>query len=122
MYNELTYEIGRSDCTRYYHAREKYYRQMLKYMSEDHPELKFFEDIGYYKFKVLDNCKKFKLNQEITLQKEDGMTFNFKVVKIFEDTDITIVPILPILGEGARIFTNLEIENENVYLVNKLSN
>lgn len=122
MYKELTYEIGRSDCTRYYHARDKYYRDMLRYMSNEYPELKFFEDIGYYKFKVLGSDKQFKVDQEIMLEKEDGLTFKFKVVRTYDNDEVVIAPILPLLGEGGFILTEVIVENECVYLQNRFSN
>ena len=121
LYQELTDEIGKSDCTRYYHARDKFYMQMLKDMSEDYPELRFFEDIGYYKFRLLSEYKDLKKGQEITLQKADGLAFKFVIESIYEENDITIAPILPLLGEGGFIFTNLIKEEDNIYLQNKLS-
>lgn len=119
IYNQLTEEIGKSDCMRYYHARNKYYQQMLEYMSYDYPELKFFEDIGYYKFKVICNAS-LNLNDYITLEKNDGMTFKFKIIYIYED-EYTIVPILPLLGEGGRMTLRLLMEDNNIYLKNILS-
>ena len=89
-------------------------------MSVDYPELKFFEDIGYYKFKIVTQANDLKIDQEITLQKKNGLTFNFKIVEIYNKTEITIVPTLPLLGKGGRIFTELLIENDNLYLINKL--
>lgn len=121
LYKSLTDEIGKSDCTRYYHARDRYYLQMLKYMSEDYPELKFFDDIGYYEFKVISEEKTFKINQEIILQKENGMTFKFKITNIYEKEDITIVPLLPLIGEGGKIFTCLNEKDDGLYLKNVLS-
>lgn len=122
IYKELTIEIGKSDCTRYYHARDLYYRQMLEKMSNTYPELKFFENIGHKKFRIQEKIDQLKLNQIITLEKENGMTFKFKIVNIYEKNDITIVPILPILNEGGRIYTKLSVENDEKYLTNSLNN
>ena len=120
LYKQLTHEIGLSDCTRYYHARSKFYRQMLEYMSEDYPELNFFEDIGYCKFRVLDAGESICPNDIITLEKKDGLTFKFKVQTINDDEYI-INPILPLFGEGELIFTRISIEDGNVFLTNVLN-
>lgn len=120
LYNQLSYEIYRSDCTRYYHARERYYHQMLEYMSETYPKLKYFDDVGYCEFKVLD-LNELKINQEVILEKEDGLQYKFKIVNISEYKDVTIVPILPIIGEGAKIYTEMETKDGVIYLKNKLS-
>ena len=82
LYKQLTEEIGRSDCTRYYHARQKYYNKMLQDMSIYYPELKFFEDIGYYKFKLLHNSDDIKIGQEITLEKEDYLMLDLMYIKM----------------------------------------
>lgn len=119
-YNQLTEEIVRSDCMRYYHARDRFYNQMLSDMSEEYKELKFFEDIGYYEFKVLDDNVNLSLNSEITLGKSNGLTFKFVISNVYED-EITIKPILPLLGLGGCIFTKLVNKDDGVYLVNKLS-
>lgn len=123
IYKELTHEIGLSDCTRYYHARDLFYRQMIEYMSEDYPELKFFNDIGYCKFKILTKINDINdyLNKEIMLEKESGERFKFVIVNIYEDNDITIAPILPLLGQGGLIFVSLVKENDEFYLENKLN-
>lgn len=121
MYKELTYEIGRSDCTRYYHARDKFYRDMLNDMSEEYPELKFFDDIGYYKFKVVGNVNTFEVDQKITLEKADGLTFDFNVVHLYEEREIIMVPNLPLLGEGGRMFFEIIEEDGNTYFINRFS-
>ena len=122
-YKELTDEIGRSDCTRYYHARDKYYKEMLLKMSETYPELKFFEDIGYKSFKVVEKIDDINayLNKEITLERENGMRFKFVVIRVYDTTDVTIAPILPLLGEGGHIFVRLDRIGGHVVLTNKLS-
>ena len=121
-YNELTDEIGRSDCTRYYHARDKYYRQLLDDLSVDYPELKFFNNIGYYKFKVLKNVTYLFKDQIITLEKKNGLTFNFKVLYTNEQKTVVLVPILPLLGEGGRMMMDIKLENGTLYLINSFSN
>ena len=68
---------------------------------------------------IIDHINEY-LNKEITLKKEDGKTFKFKVVRIHED-NVTIVPLLPELGEGGFIFTSLENKDKKTYLVNQLS-
>ena len=122
-YKELTDEIGRSDCTRYYHARDKYYKEMLSKMSETYLELKFFEDIGHKSFRVVEKIEDINsyLNKEITLENENGMRFKFVVICVYDLTDVTIAPILPLLGEGGRIFARLDKVGEQFILTNKLS-
>lgn len=121
-YNELTDEIGRSDCTRYYHARDKYYRQLLDDLSATYPELKFFNNIGYYKFKVLNNVRYLFKDQIITLKKKDGLTFKFKVLYTNEDKSVVLIPILPLLGEGGRMLMDISHEDGVLYLTNSFSN
>jgi hypothetical protein len=38
-----------------------------------------------------------------------------------DDNELILVPILPIIGEGAKLFVSLSIENDKTYLTNKLS-
>ena len=64
---------------------------------------------------------KVDLGEQIVLQKDDGSVFDFKVVNIYEKTDVTIVPLLPLIGDGARIFTELKVEAADIFLENKLS-
>lgn len=120
MYKQLTEEIVLSDCTRYYHVRSEFYRKMLKYMSEEYPKLKFFENIGYYKFKVLNAKKYIQVDDIITLEKKNGLTFEFKVVSMLNDDEYVIHPILPLIGEGEHIFTKISFEEEDVFLTNML--
>ena len=121
-YKELTDEICRSDCTRYYHARDKYYRQLLDDMSVDYPELKFFNNIGYAKFKILGSDFPLFKNQNITLEKENGIRFKFKILYTDETENLIIVPLLPIIGEGGRMSVEHKIINGTHYLINRLSN
>ena len=120
MYKQLTEEIGRSDCTRYYHARDKFYYDILKNMSNEYPELKFFDNLGYARFKILGNDIDLSVGKEILLQDKNGLEFKFVIVHIYEKNDFTIAPILPLLGEGGVIFTTLITENNELYLENKL--
>ena len=119
MYKQLTEEIVLSDSTRYYHARSEFYRKMLKYMSEEYPKLKFFENIGYYKFKVLNTKKYIQVNDIIILEKKNGLTFEFKVASILDD-EYVIHPILPLIGDGEHIFTKISFEKEDIFLTNML--
>ena len=77
LYNELTKEIRLSGCTRYYHARDLYYNQMLESMSEEYPELKFFDSISNKTFKIISDFDVLKPNQQIVLEDENGKTFKF---------------------------------------------
>ncbi len=101
-YRQLTEEIGRSDCTRYYHARDRFYNEMIKSMRAEYPELSFFDDIGYDLLKITDENVELILNKEITLQNEAGLTFKFKILNVTEDTCL-VAPIIPLFGEGKRI-------------------
>ena len=124
LYKLLTKEIATSDCTRYYHARDKFYSQMLKYMSKEYPELKFFENIGYHNFLVVDDIKNINdyLNKEITLEKETKERFKFIITYVHKDNEnVTIVPILPIIGLGGNIYVQLVRKDSKLYMVNKLS-
>ena len=115
LYKELTDEIHRSDCTRYYHARDLFYKQMLKDMSEEYPELKFLLDMSYKAFRIL-GVPKFIEEELITLINGEGLTFDFKIKYIYDKVSISIVPILPLLGEGGIIFTELSQEHVAFYL------
>lgn len=116
-YHELTDEIHRSDCMRYYHARDLFYNNMIKAMSEEYEELKFLIDIRYTRLEILDFFEDINdlLNKEITLKNENNKLFGFRVVRIYEN-DVTIVPILPVLGDGGLLFTQFEREENKNYL------
>lgn len=118
LYNELTKEIRLSGCTRYYHARDLLYYQMLKSMSEEYPELKFFDSINNKTFKILSDFDGLKTNQQILLEDENGKTFKFVIINIRNNNDVVIAPILPLLGVGALIFTILIQNEEEKYLKN----
>lgn len=116
-YKELTEEIHKSDCMRYYHARDLFYNNMIKYMSEEYKEVKFLIDIRFTKLEIIDQFRVIDelLNREIILKNKNNKTFKFKVVNIYEN-DITIAPILPLLGEGGYIFTCYFEENNKKML------
>ena len=121
-YKELTDEILRSDCTRYYHARDKYYRQLLSYMTDDYPELAFFENIGYETFKVLEDYDTLIAGQRITLEKDNGLRFKFKINHVYDEKDVILVPLLPLLGEGGLMYMDIKKSNGQLYLINRFSN
>lgn len=118
LYNELTKEIRLSGCTRYYHARDLFYYQMLKSMSEEYPELKFFNNISHKTFKIISEYDDLGINQEITLEDESNNIFKFIITEIRDSNDVVIAPILPLLGVGALIFTILIKNEEEKYLKN----
>ena len=120
-YNELTEEIGRSDCTRYYHARDKFYQEMIDDLANTYKELKFFDDLGYKSFKVLENVSSFKENDTITLEKDNGLRYSFKVSRVYDDKDVVLTPTLPIIGEGAHLFLSIVYKDNILYLENRLS-
>ena len=68
VYHELTKEIGRSDCTRYYHARDRFYLNMLNYMKEEYPEVEFLLDIGHKTFEVIEEID--DINDFLNFKKE----------------------------------------------------
>ena len=121
VYEELTIEINTSNCRRYYKIRDKLYHQMILNMSEEYSELKFFEDQECNKFEIIENIENIKdyLNQTITLKNSKGLDYKFKITFIYKEENITLVPILPIIGEGGKIFLNLKMENDKMYLINK---
>ena len=122
VYHELTKEIGRSDCTRYYHARDRFYLNMLNYMKEEYPEVEFLLDIGHKTFEVIEEIDDINdfLNKEITLKDEKGRTLKVIVDYIYED-DVNLVPILPLIEKGGKIFTGITKEGNKTYLKNRLS-
>lgn len=122
MYTELTNEIAKSDCTRYYHFRDKCYYQMISYMSEEYPDLKFFEHIHHEKFEVLEPIENINdyLKKRVTLKNSQGMIYRFKIIYIHKDYDLIIVPLLPLLGEGGYMYVTLLEENGKISFSNKL--
>lgn len=118
QYNILTTEIASSNCTRYYHARDKFYYDMLKIMSEEYPELVFFENFRAKKLEIQEDVKDINnyLNKSITLKDEEGKNFKF-IIKYINNDYINIVPILPLIGEGGSIFRLLKKENQKLYLI-----
>ena len=100
VYNELTLAIQESDCTRYYHARDKIYFDMIKLMSKEHHDLLFLLKMDNEIFEVLD------------------IKDTFKVIKVKQD-DVIIVPLLPIINEGAYLYMTQFNKENKVYLKNK---
>lgn len=118
MYQELTEEIHRSDCTRYYHARDKYYYQMLKDMSEDYPELTFFDDVRFQDFEFVeevDDPNNF-VKKEVLLKNERGEKFKFIIDYIYKGEYVHLVPVLPLLGNGGIMFRQLEKTKNGIKL------
>lgn len=125
MYNELTDEIGRSDCTKYYQARDLFYYNMLDDLSKEYPELEFFETKMRDKYFIveeineLDDINNF-LDKEITLKDNKGRTFKFVIDYIYKDNwddyHIRLVAILPLLGMGAKHFLELKKEKDKIFL------
>ena len=61
------------------------------------------------------------INNIITLQRENGLCFDFKIIDIYEN-NVTIAPILPLLGEGGFIYTTKYIDKDEIYLINQFDN
>ena len=122
QYHILTNEIGRSDCTRYYHARDKFYLELVVRMSKDYPELSFFKDLGYAKLKIVEQIEDIKDHhkKELTLEKENGEQYKFIVTNVYDDW-VYLQPNLPSIGKGGILITDLVIEDGIKYLVNKIS-
>lgn len=118
IFKELTNEIIKSGCLRYYHVRDLLYYQMLKLMSEEYLELKFFDNISNKTFKIISKIDDLKVDQEIVLEDDNGKTFKFVIINIRNNVDVVIAPILPLLGVGCLIFTTLIINNNYKYLKN----
>lgn len=115
IYKELTKEIALSGCLRYYTARDKYYRLMLDYLSNEYEDVKFLTENHGKNLRIIEsfNTNNEMLNKEINLVNENEETYKFKVIHIYED-EITIVPFLPLIGEGGNIYTVLT-EKEGIY-------
>ena len=114
-YDRLTDEIALSNCTRYYHARNKFYRQMIVYMTEEYPEIIFLKNIRDCKFKIIKDTKYISDGDIITLEKEDGSTFQFKVTQAFDNDEYVIRPILPLIGDGESLFVKLLYEEDGEF-------
>lgn len=121
-YKELSEEIGRSDCTRYYHARDKFYKEMILDMSNTYKELKFFDDIGFKTFKVLDNITSLKEGDIINLEKDNGLSYTFKVSRVYDFKDVILTPTIPLIGDGAYLFMTPLIKEGILYLENRFAN
>lgn len=110
-YHELTNEIGRSDCTRYYHARDLFYNNMLKEMSKTYKELEFLEGMKTETFEIVNEYNKLSDLKEITLKNNAGNTFSFIVNYVHKEENITITPKIPIIGEGGKYHLTYKKEN-----------
>lgn len=110
-YHELTNEIGRSDCTRYYHARDLFYNNMLQEMSKTYKELEFLEGMKTETFEIVDEFSKLSDLKEITLKNNVGNTFLFIVNYVHKEEHITITPKIPIIGEGGKYYLSYKKEN-----------
>ena len=115
-YDRLTDEIALSNCTRYYHARSKFYHQMIVYMTEEYPEIIFLKNIRDCKFKIIKDTKYISNGDIITLEKEDSSTFQFKVTQAFDD-EYVIRPILPLIGDGESLFVKLSYEEDGEFFL-----
>ena len=57
-YHELTNEIHLSDCTRYYHARDKFYNNLIAKMQKHYPNLSFFNTLFFPLIKANNGVRK----------------------------------------------------------------
>ena len=119
-YNELTSEIAKSDCTRYYHVRDLYYVKMLNELQKDNENLIFFtkDRRGSYNFNKLTFKYEVDVsniaNKNITLINEDGIEYEF-ICHHQNNEYIYFKPILPI-GLGETIGAKIAKEDGEVYL------
>ena len=108
-YKELTEEIGLSGCLRYYHFRDKKYWDMVSYMKEDYPELCFFDNVKGERYDIVDDVANLEIlsGKEVVLTNKDGRDFRFIIKSIYKEKVVTMVPVLPLLGEGAKMITTI---------------
>lgn len=113
VYQELTKEIQMSDCTRYYHARDLFYLQMLTDMQEKHKELSFIINKSSF-YEVIEDVSTYKelQGQEITLRNDKNETFKFKLIYAHNEENLTVAPILPLVGEGGYLYLCVNEEDK----------
>ena len=121
MYNRLTDEIHYSDCTRYYHARDKYFFEMLSSMANTYEELEFFKKITFQKYEILENINSLddiKKGMIITLKSESGKTNKFEVLSYDGDlySKVCLIPILPIFGKVGYLYVSVKKQEDKIYL------
>ena len=118
VYKKLTEEIGLSDCMRYYHFRDKVYWDMISYMKDEHPELCFFDDRHNARYSVVTEIDNINdcVGKTLMLKNDKGLTLQFIIKNVYKEKAVTIVPILPIIGEGGLMFTTIVYDDKNIYL------
>ena len=100
VYEVLTKEIEDSQARRYYHSRDRYYEQMLYSLSKLHPEVNFVLEMKNEELMVVEDIEDINdyLHKVVTLQNQYGETFKFEIEFIYKGVSISLMPILPIIG------------------------
>ena len=115
-YNALTHAFKYSGCTRYCHARDKFYFSMLSALKSEQPDLEFFDNIKYEKL-YIDGEQDIEslLNKKITLTNESGQKYEFEVVSLISNM-ITISPVINKYGCVGEIMAFVHNEDNINYL------
>lgn len=111
-YRRVTDAIGRSDCTRYYHARDYYYRRLLEGLKEDRPALALAES-GYEGRRRIEGA--LEVGADVTVR--DGeLSLSFRVLSK-SGSGATLAPHLGgELGLGGPLFVTLGMDAEGLYI------
>ena len=117
MFHELTEEIGRSDCTKYYHFRDYCYKELLEDLSKIYPEIEFClsEQDSLYIEDSFTEAKEL-VGKEITLRNGNNATFKYKV-NFVDNSSWSVAPVLPLVGTGKSSLKTYKYENNQHMLV-----
>lgn len=120
-YWELTEEIRKSDCVRYYHIRDKIYYEMLIELSNVKREFKFFKDLKNDTYLCHTSIKDLSLfvNKEITLYNTSGEVCDFVLKSIFDEKYLIVVPIISMFENNGYISLEAIKIKDNIYFVTK---
>ena len=116
--NEIYLEIRRSDCTRYYHACQKYYCDAILKFAPKREEFKFFTDYIYCNklrveklyFKTSPDYDNL-LNNTYTLINEKGNEFNF--ICEYCNKEYNSYTFKPVFNEGLGLSLFLKLVEDD---------
>ena len=111
-YRRVTDAIGRSDCTRYYHARDYYYRRLLSALQEKTPALGLAMANWEGRRRIAGDLE---VGKDVTVWAGE-LSLSFRVLAK-SGNGATLAPHLgEELGLGGAIFVTLGMDEEGLYI------
>ena len=111
-YRHVTEVIGQSDCTRYYHARDYYYRRLLKSLQEKEPALCLAASDYKGRRRIVGDLR---VGEDVTVSAEER-SLSFRVLSK-SGNGATLAPHLGgALGMGGPLFVTLGMDDGGLYI------